>query len=58
VKAIEDYRKANLAALKDFKVIKNIGIWAPSCIQHGFINSANFNSINYKIPSGSGITIA
>jgi hypothetical protein len=58
INAIEDYRKAALLAMKDFNVIKKVGVWAPSCIQHGFVNLASFNSINYEVPSGSGVTLA
>lgn len=58
VKAIEDYRTALLSALNDFNVIKEYGIWAPSCIQHGFVVSSSFNSPNYQVPSGSGVTLS
>ncbi len=36
-----------------------VGIWAPSCIQHGFIDtSLSFNSDKYRIPTINGIKLS
>jgi hypothetical protein len=43
------------------KVLKNnrsdVGLWAPSCIQHGFSDSNSFNDPSYKVPQKTGITL-
>jgi len=32
------------------KLKPNLGVWSPSCIQHGFTTTHDFNSPNYKVP--------
>jgi hypothetical protein len=36
----------------------NIGLWAPSCIQHGFTGSATFTDPRFQIPSANGSTVS
>lgn len=58
VAAIESYRKATLEAFKNYTDARtDVGIWAPSCIQHGFEIYGSYDSDSYKIPSGSGTTL-
>ena len=33
---------------------KDVGIWAPACAQHGFIDDDTFTDPNFKVPSGTG----
>ena len=57
---IELYRTSTLEALGNFtKALKNVGYWAPACVQHGFtyINEA-FTGNSYRVPSGTGLTIS
>jgi hypothetical protein len=47
-----------LSAIRAFNVKKDFGVWAPACIQHGFIGSNSFTSQSYEIPAKNGITIS
>jgi len=33
---------------------KDVGLWAPSCIQHGFTDTSSFTDTKYRVPSGNG----
>ena len=33
---------------------KNIGVWAPACVQHGFSLTKSYNSNQYRVPSKTG----
>jgi len=36
-KAVEDYRAQSVVLLEEIRdSLKNVGIWGPACIQHGF----------------------
>ena len=35
-----------------------MGLWAPACVQHGFSDDGTFTSGEYRVPSGSGPTLA
>ena len=57
-KAIEDYHTQTILAIKKMKEDKkNIGVWAPACVQHVFIDSSSFTSDSYKVPSTTGVKI-
>ena len=47
-------------ALKNFTYgHKKVGIWAPSCVQHGFTHVPEaFNGDSYRIPNSAGMTIS
>lgn len=36
---------------------KNLGVWSPSCVQHGFINDYSFNDDGYRVPVGVGVKV-
>jgi len=36
---------------------KDVGVWAPSCVQHGFTDMSSFNDPKYKVPSTSGLMV-
>jgi hypothetical protein len=58
VAAIESYRQATLEVFNNFTSQRtDVGIWAPSCIQHGFIDEDAYSSDTYKVPSDSGPSI-
>ena len=53
--AIEDYRNHILNQIKETKGDrKDVGIWAPSCVQHGFSFDASLVTDMYRIPTGTG----
>lgn len=33
---------------------KDVGVWAPSCVQHGYTDMRSFTDSRYKIPSVNG----
>ena len=52
---IEDYRQNVIQALKKIKGDrKDVGLWGPSCAQHGFTDDPTFTNSNFRIPSGTG----
>ena len=54
-KVIDDYRLAIIKALYKIKgEKKNVGVWGPACIQHGFSDEGSFANEKYKVPSASG----
>lgn len=55
---MEGYRIATLQAIRNLTSLKNVGVWSPTCIQHGFSDDGSFANPNYRIPSGIGITLA
>lgn len=58
IEAIEDYRRVTMQALRNLTTLKTVGIWSPGCIQHGFSDDGSFSNNNYRIPSGTGISLA
>jgi len=53
--AIEDYRNLVIAAIKQIKGNrKDVGLWSPSCAQHGFTDDPTFANPNFRVPSGTG----
>lgn len=57
--AIEEYRGETFSAFMKIRGSrKDIGAWMPSCAQHGFTDTPDFNDPHYMIPSGNGITVA
>lgn len=32
----------------------DVGLWAPSCAQHGFTDDPTFTNSSFRVPSGSG----
>lgn len=58
MKVINDYRDASRVALNEMITIKpQTGLWAPSCVQHGYTDSPSFNDPRYKIPGLVGKSI-
>jgi len=58
IAAIESYRKATLQVFQNFTSQRqDVGIWAPSCIQHGFIDVGAYNNDAYRVPTVTGLTI-
>ena len=56
---IEEYRKATVNAFYEMEAAKKqLSLWAPSCVQHGFSSSDSLTSDNYRVPSKSGVTLA
>lgn len=54
-KVIEDYRGKIIEAIKQIKRDrKDVGVWGPSCSQHGFIDTDTFTDTNFRVPTGSG----
>ena len=44
-----------VASIQKIKADKrDIGAWAPACVQHGFSADPSFTSEKYEVPSGSG----
>lgn len=33
---------------------KDVGAWAPSCVQHGFTDCPTFTDDRFRVPSNSG----
>ena len=58
IAVLEDYRKTTMVALRNLTTLKTVGIWSPSCIQHGFTAELSYYSEKYLIPSGTGISLA
>lgn len=53
------YRNQTIEALFKIKGSRNdVGIWAPSCVQHGFTDTESFTDGRLTIPSANGPTIA
>lgn len=53
--AIEQYRSFVIEALYKLKNNrKDVGVWGPSCAQHGFSCGDALNDTNYRVPSGTG----
>lgn len=53
------YRNQTIDALLKMKGSRNdVGIWAPSCVQHGFTDTKSFTNTQIAIPSANGPTIA
>lgn len=57
--AIEDYRNQTIEAIYQIKGNrKDVGVWAPSCVQHGFTDMSSFADPLYKIPSTTGAMVS
>ena len=53
--AIEDYRHSVIKAIYKVKGSrKDVGIWGPACIQHGFCDDFSFTGDEYKVPTTTG----
>ena len=48
IQAISKFRKGRT----------DVGVWAPSCVQHGFTDTSTFTSDNFRVPGGFGSTAA
>lgn len=35
----------------------DISTWGPSCVQHGYISYSSLTSNNFRIPSGTGLSL-
>jgi hypothetical protein len=58
MKVINDYRDASRVVIEKMIQTKpQTGVWAPSCVQHGFTDAPSFNDPHYKIPSDTGKSI-
>lgn len=33
---------------------KDVGVWGPACVQHGFSDSISYNSNEYRVPTTIG----
>lgn len=56
LQAIDDYRDAvRESIISMIKDKPNMGVWSPSCVQHGFINDHSFHDPNYKVPTSTGV---
>lgn len=56
---IEMYRNQTIEALFKIKGSRNdVGIWAPSCVQHGFTDTGSFTDARLAIPSVNGPTVS
>ena len=52
---IEEYRKFSIEAIEQLKgTRKDVGVWGPSCAQHGFTDQPSFTDPRYRVPSGTG----
>lgn len=52
LQVINDYRDAVRQSIVSMMKDKpNMGVWSPSCVQHGFINDHSFHDRNYKVPT-------
>ena len=50
MKAIEDYRQESLYFLNKMKKEKkDLGVWGPVCVQHGFSAGGSFTNDSYKV---------
>ena len=53
--AIEDYRGSVIKAISKVKgERKDVGIWGPACVQHGFCDDSSFTSEKYEVPTSTG----
>lgn len=53
------YRNQTIEALFKIKGSRNdVGIWAPSCVQHGFTDTGSFTDARLAIPSVNGPTVS
>lgn len=55
---MNDYSRLLREALKKMISIKpHTGAWSPACLQHGFVSKTSLTNLNFKVPSGIGITL-
>lgn len=55
---IEEYRQEVIMGLYKLKGNRSeVGVWAPSCAQHGFSDSPSFLNDRFRVPSRSGIMV-
>ena len=55
-KVIEDYRGEVISALEKMRNgRKDVGLWAPSCAQHGFTDTDTFTDGNFRV---GGLTVS
>ena len=53
--AIQDYRKAIMKQIYDIKKDrKDVGIWGPACVQHGYSFDETLVNSQYKVPTITG----
>ncbi len=53
------YRNQTIEALFQIKGSRNdVGMWSPSCVQHGFTDTMSFTDVRITVPSANGPTIA
>ena len=53
--AIEEYRRAVVKAIYKIRgERKDVGIWGPACVQHGFTFLGSFTSPKYEVPAKTG----
>lgn len=56
---IEDYRQQTIDAIIKIKANrKDVGLWAPSCVQHGYTDTTTFTDPRFQIPSANGPTVS
>lgn len=36
---------------------KDVSAWGPACVQHGYISYPSLTDDNFRIPSGTGLTL-
>jgi len=47
-----------IGAVKELRANrKDVGLWAPSCAQHGYTDTDTFTDPNFRVPSGSGVMV-
>ena len=55
MKVIEDYRNKTIEGIKALKRDRaDVGVWGPSCSQHGFIDTDTFTDSEFRVPGDSG----
>ena len=55
LQVINDYRDSvRTSIIQMMKDKPNMGVWSPSCVQHGFINGQSFYDTNYRVPTNFG----
>ena len=55
IEDIEKYRRTAIQAIYKIKGNrKNVGVWGPACVQHGFLDEKSFKNQSYKVPTDTG----
>ena len=58
MKVINDYRKAQIGAIREIRGNRtDVGVWAPACVQHGFLVYPSLSSKDFRVPTCAGLSL-